>query len=153
MRPSVLMFGDTDAVLLEALSASASRYQAWEDEVEEALAGDPGLHLVVLELGCGKRVPCVRQETESVVRDALAKGARATLIRINPQVEEQADDGVPAMVATPLAAGPHLIEIHDKALCALRRIDSILTAVGREPHVEEPPTHVEEPPTHAHTRA
>ena len=52
------------------------------------LARDPTLRLVVLEIGCGLRVPSVRKECEMVVRDAFGRAAggdhQVHLIRVNP---------------------------------------------------------------------
>lgn len=87
LRPAVLMFGDTDPVLLARLRTAADAYQRWEDEMETAVAADRSLSLVVLEVGCGTRVPSVRVECEQVVADVCARGGRATLVRINPEPE------------------------------------------------------------------
>ena len=72
------MFGDEDPSLLVRLAAASSRYQAWEDAMEASIAKDQSLRLVVLELGCGLRVPSVRLETESVLRDALQRVSAPT---------------------------------------------------------------------------
>ena len=107
LRPSVLMFGDDDPALLRRLTASADAYQAWEEGMEVALASDSRARLVILELGCGTRVPSVREEAQCVLRDAVARGGRATLIRINP--DEPAGDesagGIPTDI--PTASGDH----------------------------------------------
>jgi NAD-dependent SIR2 family protein deacetylase len=127
LRPSVLMFGDDDQLLLARLAASSSEYQAWEDAMETCVASDPSLRLVVLELGCGLRVPSVRLETESVVRDALERGAQATLVRINPDERTE----LPAAVSSQHGATPvpqNLIVLRQKALSALRRIDTHIRA-------------------------
>eukprot|EP00940_MAST-03C_sp_MAST-3C-sp2_P000279 g279.t1 len=67
-RPSVLMFRD------EAWTGRKEQeksYVEWEAKAERALAEDNSLSLVVLELGCGERVPHVRRESEMVVEDIL----------------------------------------------------------------------------------
>lgn len=53
--------------------------------MEADVCADRSKSVVVLELGCGTRVPSVRQECEDVVRDVLSGGGAATLVRINPQ--------------------------------------------------------------------
>ena len=66
-------------------AAAASEYQAWEEMMEASVAGQPAQQsLAVLEIGCGERVPSVRQEMEDVVRDTLARGGRATRPSTNP---------------------------------------------------------------------
>jgi hypothetical protein len=41
--------------------------------MEDEMAKDPSSRLVIIEIGCGTRVPAVRIESEEVVRDTLAK--------------------------------------------------------------------------------
>ena len=41
--------------------------------MEAEMAKDPSSRLVIVEIGCGTRVPAVRIESEEVVRDTLAK--------------------------------------------------------------------------------
>ena len=69
--------------------------------MEEDLSKDPNCRIVILEIGCGTRVPAIRQETEWVLRDCLTKlsipeesaaesteAPRVQLIRINPEAEQ-----------------------------------------------------------------
>ena len=139
LRPSVLMFGDPDTVLISRLAAAADQYQAWEDAMEEAVVSDTRLSVVVLELGCGTNVPSVRDECECVVRDVASRGGRALLVRVNldeeaahtsnpnapaaeyevMQVERADDDGVDLSALT--------IVIRDTALRALRHIDALMS--------------------------
>mmetsp|Transcript_40483 Transcript_40483/g.106906 ORF Transcript_40483/g.106906 Transcript_40483/m.106906 type:complete len:388 (-) Transcript_40483:57-1220(-) len=90
LRPCVLMFADEDAALLRRLREGEDRYQRWEESMEEDLAACRG-RLAILELGCGTRVQSIRQECEMVLRDAAARGARVTLIRINPSTDPSFD--------------------------------------------------------------
>jgi len=143
LRPAVLMFGDgRDVHEALALGASGARYQAWEERVEAAVAGEgqpaaaaaaPPARLVVLEIGCGMRVPSVRIECEDVLRDAAARaaaaderrgtggggGARVTMIRINPD-----HPACPADVQHGAT-----ISIRSNALPALQEIDRRLAAL------------------------
>jgi len=113
LRPAVLLFDDLDAVLTVALEASGAKYQEWESEMETAVAD--GARLVILELGCGLRVPSVRVECEAVLRDTVARGGHAKLVRINPDFPE--NESCPE----------HTISIGDSALNALMRIDAAMT--------------------------
>ena len=128
LRPSVLMFGDEDSALLEHLSAASARYQEWEDAMESAISSDSTLSLVVLEIGCGTRVPSVRMETESVVRDARLRGARAHLIRINPDDAHETDvqGGLASTTSCASLDASNVTVIKDTALRALRRIEAII---------------------------
>ena len=57
-------------------------------------SGGGGLSLVILELGCGLRVPSVRGECEAVLRDTRARGGAATLVRVNAEPEAARVDGL-----------------------------------------------------------
>jgi NAD-dependent SIR2 family protein deacetylase len=90
LRPNVLMFHDTDENILRDIDESRQKYQQWEALVEERVVHN-GERLVVLELGAGKNVTAVRDESEEVFRDIVerlqqsnSKG-HVTLIRINPK--------------------------------------------------------------------
>jgi len=76
-RPHVLMFGDFDWV-----GKRKTGYSKWKKEVIES-----GSKLVILEVGCGKRVPTVRNESEILVKE-LGRKESVTLIRINPDFPE-----------------------------------------------------------------
>lgn len=125
LRPSVLMFGDQDPSLLARLSAEAERYQAWEDAMESAIAHDPDLSLVVIEVGCGSRVPSVRLECESVVRDLVARGGRGLLVRINPEGPEQNASGDAGE-----QSDANVIVLRQSALAALTRLHGIVEGLG-----------------------
>ena len=57
-------------------------------------SGGGGLSLVILELGCGLRVPSVRGECEAVLRDTRARGGAATLVRVNAEPAAARVDGL-----------------------------------------------------------
>lgn len=68
-RPSVLMFRDD---LWIKRPKREQTYVDWETEVERQLLRKmTSARLVVLEIGCGERVPHVRRESEMVVEDIL----------------------------------------------------------------------------------
>ena len=88
------------------LHASCERYQAWEETMESAMeeashnntaitSDDDSMKLVILEIGCGIRVPSVRMECQDVLHDTAARCQRqsadsppcCSLIRINPDHE------------------------------------------------------------------
>ena len=129
IRPQVLMFADSDPVLLERLGEEAECYQEWEDAMEDAVSGDETLSLVVLEIGCGERVPSVRLECEAVARDCLKRGGNATLIRINkegalpmiPEDEPPSDS---------IELCDHTIFIRGAAAEVLQRIDALMPPVS-----------------------
>lgn len=87
------------------------------------LEKDPNLTAVVLEIGCGTRVPSVRLETETVVHDALKRcnnRDQIRLIRINPE-HETIDAHFENRVQLPPSA---VLEIQGTALETLRKIDA-----------------------------
>jgi NAD-dependent SIR2 family protein deacetylase len=119
-RPNVLLFGDTTWKLH---SVEENTYVSWECAVETILKDSKSdasentpYPFVVLEIGCGLRVPEVRLECENVVRDTFGS---SILIRINA-IEEHAkylDDQ---------SLAPHTISIQDTSLHALQEIDNYL---------------------------
>eukprot|EP00762_Andalucia_godoyi_P002449 ANDGO_02655.mRNA.1 hypothetical protein SDRG_01321 len=140
IRPHVMMFGDDRCIITSDMHA---RYQTWECAMENVLRENPQFRLVILEIGCGVRVPSVREECESVLRDINARSRaakhvanvqnqqnvgeneaeeqdqapQATLIRINPDFPEYTGEW-----------SNQVISIQDSALVALRKIHSLLFA-------------------------
>jgi len=122
MRPNVLMFHDTDDNVLRGINIQRERYQTWEALVEEEVA-TKNMKLVILELGCGTKVPAVREESEEVLLDTakrITSHAGSTgsvcLIRINPKDADIAVEG----------EGFDTISIESTAANALQKIDSLL---------------------------
>jgi len=76
------------------------------------LKSKPTLKLVILEIGCGLRVPSLRKKGEELSRDL---GAQASLVRINPEYP-----------SNPLVHPP-TVGVKSKGLAALRRIDALWT--------------------------
>jgi NAD-dependent SIR2 family protein deacetylase len=131
LRPRVVMFGDTDEELLSAKAAEAEEYQAWEAAMEMALVADVSSSLVVLEIGCGERVPSVRDECEAVVRDTLRQGGRALLVRINPEAQclglpqdSHPSEGVDEEEPDPLVG--HVVTLRSGAAQALAMVEAEL---------------------------
>ena len=81
-----------------------------------------GLRLVILELGCGLRVPSVRGECEAVLRDTRARGGAAMLVRINAEPEAARVDGLGLGDAEAEAA----VAVVGTALSVLRLIDAAM---------------------------
>lgn len=117
-RPNVLMFHDRQWI---ANTKEENAYIVWESVMELMLQEDPTLNLVVLEIGCGMRVPSVRRETEMVVADVIEGCGRpqATLIRVNPDFSK-CDNPV-------ILANDRFLSIPSKGLEALEGIDAELT--------------------------
>ena len=123
MRPNVLMFHDTDDNVLRGINIQRERYQTWEALVEEEVA-TKNMNLVILELGCGTKVPAVREESEEVLLDTAKKiksheGSKGSvcLIRINPKDADITVEG---------GEGLDTISIKSTAANALQKIDRLL---------------------------
>ncbi|RHY90055.1 hypothetical protein DYB37_002284 [Aphanomyces astaci] len=84
------------------------RYHAWEDAVEDVLKQHPSKRLVV---------ETVRENNEELVQAVLESGGQATLIRVNPEVEDEDDSEL---------SYPHLLSIHATGLATLQAIDHVI---------------------------
>jgi hypothetical protein len=94
------MFGDACPGVMREVRVSTDAYQLWEGAVEDRLQctqgqggtggtetgghGGKGIgrkqgKVVILELGCGVRVPSVRREVEEVLMDICSLGESANL--------------------------------------------------------------------------
>jgi len=76
-RPTVYMFGDENCVQNEDQS---TRFSVWKADVID-LVNNNNKNLVILEIGCGRKVRRLRDQGEEMLKK-LPKG-RCTLIRIN----------------------------------------------------------------------
>ena len=137
------MFGDTDEILLRRQASASSAYQEWEEGMEAAVsAGEAGCSLCVIEIGCGQRVPSVRRECEDVVRDTIARGGRATLIRINPEpstlaasparqgdVQEEVEEQGAEEEEPPPLGTEHVLALPETALRGLTRIAAAMKGI------------------------
>lgn len=115
---------------LTCIFDSTHNYSVWSDTFFETLEVQRDTALVVVEVGCGKTVPSVRNRSENVMFEYLWKASgqredvplerlavRPTLIRINPDFPH-ADS---ALVA------PCTLSMRGGALQCLRLIDAELT--------------------------
>jgi NAD-dependent SIR2 family protein deacetylase len=109
-RPAILMFDDE-----RCIETAPDAYEQWEARVLGALRRDPSKRLVILEGGCGPRVPTVRRNSERLLKATAAYGTK--LIRINldfPDVRQ--------------ALARHCVPIRGRVLPALEMIDRAVCA-------------------------
>ena len=107
-RPKVLMFDDGLEVHKSmGLHESSNDYQTWEESMESRMEGNNDFKLVVLEIGCGTKVPSVRRECEDVVADTASRAtgkipspSRFVHIRINPDDYEINNDNSTEEITT-----------------------------------------------------
>lgn len=139
LRPNVLMFHDTDVNVLKSIDSKRELYQRWEAKVEEQVEKS-GKSLVIIELGCGKNVPAVRQESEEVFSDTLARieqnqnhkethsssfsTKKVTLVRVNPK-----DSDIPPQLDKS-GNFSSTISLSDTSLNALMNIDMWLDTLS-----------------------
>jgi len=80
-RPSILMFGDSNWV---EDTIEYDVYNAWSSTTKKLLEHIPTFKLVILEIGCGDKVPTIRGMTEAAYLGLQpAETNNITLIRIN----------------------------------------------------------------------
>ena len=135
LRPLVVMFGDSCPNIMPHIWKSTDRYQLWENSMEVDVCKH-GKKLVVLELGCGTRVPSVRQEVSEVVLDICNNYIPAendnsindtppgvVLIRVNSFAGD-------ALVHPDiLEVSSNSVSISDRCEDALQRIDEYIKAM------------------------
>jgi NAD-dependent SIR2 family protein deacetylase len=85
-RPNILMFDDD-----QWIEPTDRRYKKWRKTMLHALLTQAREKLVILEFGCGKRVPTVRMHNEQLLRKL---GVKATLIRINMDPRDSTADAL-----------------------------------------------------------
>eukprot|EP00466_Bigelowiella_natans_P000824 jgi/Bigna1/74504/fgenesh1_pg.29_\ len=110
LRPNIMLFGDKSYI---HDSEGERRYVDWEEAMESSMSNsiDSNLkthdfdQLVILELGCGVKVPTVRMEVEMVARDTISRMSegvekkarkawllpRVQVLRVNLQHAEEKD--------------------------------------------------------------
>lgn len=120
-RPNVLMFDDTTFIYnIE----SYTKYKIWELAVEKLIRKTKNISFIILEIGCGKRVSSMRDESNDIVRDIILKSGDKTedgrptikVIRVNP---EEPECDYPEY-------NDYFISIKDKGLNFLQNIDKII---------------------------
>ncbi|KAL1498728.1 hypothetical protein AB1Y20_014038 [Prymnesium parvum] len=82
-RPNVYLFGDGEMFQEEERVTRRAAYREWVEGVTADLRAHPELRLVVVEVGCGLRVPSVRKRGEELC--AAVPPGQACLVRINPE--------------------------------------------------------------------
>jgi len=110
-RPNIFLFGDTDFVEDPEL-IKKDQYSIWNKCVKDLLKSNPNIRIVILEIGCGLRVPSIRKRCEELFQ-CCPKG-QAHFIRINPQYPDNK-----------IIISPN-IPIQATCLDALKQIDALL---------------------------
>lgn len=109
LRPQIYLFGDGSRFNNSDEVTGDQTYSRWTVDILNALGSNSSLKLVILEMGCGIRVPNIRKRCEEL----FAKGppGQCELIRINPEADETVFEARPT------------IFVRDTALSALQRIN------------------------------
>eukprot|EP01105_Mastigella_eilhardi_P002570 TRINITY_DN1320_c0_g1_i2.p2 TRINITY_DN1320_c0_g1~~TRINITY_DN1320_c0_g1_i2.p2 ORF type:complete len:129 (+),score=29.96 TRINITY_DN1320_c0_g1_i2:738-1124(+) len=107
LRPNIYLFGDGNRFLDAGTAKDNAAYNAWVEYVLSQLS--VGKKLVLLEVGCGLRVPNIRRRLEEL--HSKCPPGTSTFIRINPDYPDN-----------PLLCNP-TIAIRDHGLAALRSIN------------------------------
>jgi hypothetical protein len=94
-------------------------FRRWWHRRRRECSAEQQRKLVVLEIGCGRRIPTCRQQSERIMR-RLRMG-QGRLIRINPDFEG-ADSNHPTVSTS-------IISIKETALAALRKIDRAMQSM------------------------
>ena len=118
-RPNVYLFGDGSRFVENEEVTLMQGYRAWCEHVRSKLQQDPSMRLVILEVGCGMRVPTIRKRGEELL--ASCPQAQASLLRINPEFDDH-----------PIVASPTL-SIRSTAEAALAGIDEAMSAFAFPP--------------------
>ncbi|KAH3760159.1 Sirtuin family, catalytic core small domain [Pelomyxa schiedti] len=120
-RPAILMFGDDSWVAPER---NCHLYE-WESKTSKYLSEHaPEARLLILEIGCGLRVPSIRGMTASLLDRMSTGGGKCTLVRINPSPKECCDDKRYGAMHD----NAELILMQDGCKHALHEIEEILKA-------------------------
>lgn len=124
-RPNVMMFDDTTYY---HNTIAYKTYKLWELGVEELVKNNNNISVVLLEIGCGNRVPTLRMESEDIIESMLSKSdgfqpqytddgrCKIKTIRVNLEECYCDDDCVDA----------NYLCIKDKALHFMESVDSFL---------------------------
>jgi len=98
-RPHVFLFGDGNRFVDDRETLGISAFGRWREAMLSALRMDSSQRLVVLEVGCGLRVPNLRKRCEELFSEAPL--GQCEFIRINPEFEL---NGIVATPTLPLRA-------------------------------------------------
>ena len=110
-RPCILMFDDDDWIGEEMGGPTSLQRKKYTDWMETIRSSITPKRLVILEIGCGTRVPTLRNHANMIFQSGIAETKR---IRINPDCPESP----PRCTRT--------ISIKDTCASALRKIDDAI---------------------------
>lgn len=108
LRPHIYLFGDGGRFINKEEVTGEQAFLRWTTEVLDALRTNSALKLVIVEIGCGLRVPNIRKRCEMLFSDSPP--GQCDLVRINPEATEQSFGARPTVF------------VQDSALSALQRI-------------------------------
>lgn len=124
-RPNVMMFDDTTYY---HNTIAYKTYKLWELGVEELVKNNDNISVIILEIGCGNRVPTLRMESNDIIESILSKNdgyepqytedgrPKIKTIRVNLD-ECYCDDG---------CVEANYLCIKDTALHFMERVDSVM---------------------------
>ena len=104
------LFGDGKNFVSNARVINSEGYRAWTAAVVQRLWQDPRRRLVILEVGCGMRIPSIRKRCEEL--HVSCPSSQSTFIRVNPEFPRS------GLVCEPT------ICIKETGLCALLAIEA-----------------------------
>jgi len=107
-RPAILMFGD---LLWVADTIESDIYSIWADTACKLIKNNQ--KLVILEIGCGNRIPSIRFKTECYLQDPEL-APNITLIRINPDFPFEDNPKIKDRVIPIMAKGLPALQTIDK---------------------------------------
>eukprot|EP01114_Cavostelium_apophysatum_P011645 TRINITY_DN25_c0_g2_i1.p1 TRINITY_DN25_c0_g2~~TRINITY_DN25_c0_g2_i1.p1 ORF type:complete len:328 (-),score=41.89 TRINITY_DN25_c0_g2_i1:1046-2029(-) len=81
-RPNTLLFGDGNEFIHHPDIVRRKEEKNWTECVRATLKENPKLKLVILEIGCGIRIPSIRKRCEEMFQSCPE--AQTEFIRINP---------------------------------------------------------------------
>jgi len=109
-RPAILMFGDLEWA---ADDIESDIYTVWSDTVRKLLKNKQ--KLVILEIGCGNRIPSIRYKTEGYLLDPEL-APYVTLVRVNPDFPFEDNLEVKDRVIPIMGNGLSTVQTIDKHL-------------------------------------
>jgi len=113
LRPNTYLFGDGNEFNALEEVTKLIAYQNFKENLISSLRKNPDKKCVIIEIGCGIRIPSVRKRCEELYKDLIDKGfgSRCEFIRINPDYEDN-----------PIVISPS-IKIKQSALQTLKEIE------------------------------
>mmetsp|Transcript_77832 Transcript_77832/g.150356 ORF Transcript_77832/g.150356 Transcript_77832/m.150356 type:complete len:330 (-) Transcript_77832:235-1224(-) len=104
LRPHIYLFGDGSRFINKEDVTGEQRFRRWQEETLAALRAKSNLKLVIVEIGCGLRVPNIRKRCETLF--AGSPQGQCEFVRINPEATDQKFEAKPTVFvqSTALAA-------------------------------------------------